>query len=492
MPAPESKKSEPSKPIALTPRQAASAGDRGAAATAPAAPANPAAINEQIMSALAQVLTGQGVAPAAPARDDRGLISREDKRFRRAGSASRTDEPVEKRDAPVEQPCPPSGETPAAGAPEIEASEPSFAAAAEECAVGEPLQPSLRRTRGDRSDPMAIRPPAPSLGMVWRRLPGWQRAGILSLLGALLTFLGFVLGRSNAPALPKPESGPPRASGDSTSARRASRLAEANEIKLIDDAMVAQTGGDFGKAETLLKQLLNQAPDVAGAQTALALLSIQKGDFLTAEFHLKAGLDAGEEPGRLYALRGMLHARLNRPRRANEAFELATRSAPHQFKNYFLWAEFLRRIGNNQEALIRLDQAIARVHEQADEEAMQFKRRLTLIAMGRGNELEAEIQRQLAQNPPSGDWLLVALAYEAQKGDYTAAAAHLDRASRTISQDALIDRLRDFYFYQWCYEKELEPYFRPLQKRLTVYRQAEPPVDTTKENDDRPAAPAKP
>jgi len=61
-----------------------------------------------------------------------------------------------------------------------------------------------------------------------------------------------------------------------------------------------------------------------------------------------------------------------------------TRSEPHQFKSFFIWAEYLRRLGKNQQALERFDQAIARVHEQADEDLMQFKRRLTLIAAGRG------------------------------------------------------------------------------------------------------------
>ena len=475
-------KNEPAKPIAPVPRQAAASGDRAAVPAAGGTVA-PTALNQQLMDALAQVLTNQSAVPAPPPRDDRGLMSREEKRFRRAGAVPRADAPAEKLDDPIGEPPNASENTP-------------IELAVVETSASGPVESPERRMRVDRHEPVTMRPKAPSIRTVWRNLPGWQQGAILAVLGALLAFAGFVVGRAGESA-PTPggsrlDAGPARPNVEGATARVVPRMAEANEIKLIDEAMIAQTNGDFPKAGKLLRQLWQQAPDVTGTQTALALLSIQRGDFVTAEYHIGAGIDAGEDAGRLYGLRGMLLTRLNRPRRANEAFELSTRAAPHQFRNFFLWAEFLRRVGNNQQALTRLDQAIARVHEQSDEEAMQFKRRLTLIALGRGNELAAEIQHQLALNPPSGDWLLVALAFEAQKGDFTAAAVHLERASRLMSTEALIERLRDFYFYQWCYEKELEPYFHPLQKRLTVYRQAEPPVEASKENEDRPLPGAPP
>jgi Tfp pilus assembly protein PilF len=491
--APEPEKTEAAKPIALTPRQPAGSGDRAPAS--PPVPADAAAINQQLMSALAQALTGQ-TPPAAPAaKDDRGLISREDKRFRRAGAAGRSDGPGEETPFPAPSAPDAAAPTPEAGvvlAPTEAATEPGL-----EASKTVLPESSARRPRFNRdTTPAVLRPSAPRLRTIWRQMPNAQRGAILAVLGMLLAFLGFMLGRATAPSIvptvPESRATPAATAAGSAPVPLSSRLAEPHEIKLIDDAMVAQTNGDFLTAEKLLQQLLQQAPDIAGNQTALALLSLQKGDLVNADYYIRLGLDAGEDPGRLYGLRGMIQMRLNHPRRADEAFQMATRAAPHQFKGFFLWAEFLRRVGKNQQALERFDQAIARVHEQADEDLMQFKKRLTLIAAGRGSELDAELQQQLAINPPSGDWLLIAMAKAAQKDDFATAAKYLETASRTMNPAALVDRLQDFFLYQWCYEKELEPYFRPLQKRLSAARRTEPVATAAKAGEDDPVAGAPP
>src|SRR5262249_37607610 len=117
-----------------------------------------------------------------------------------------------------------------------------------------------------------------------------------------------------------------------------------------------------------------------------------------------------------------------------------------------------------------------------------FKRRLTLIAAGRGGELDAEIQLQLAQSPPSGDWLLLAMATAAQKDDFKTAAKYLERASQIMSQDALAERVRDFYLYQWCFEKEMERFSRPWQPRLSKRGSNEPPAAAAKPGEDGPAS----
>ncbi len=487
-PAPEPEKPEGAKPIAPTPRQSAASGDRTAPATPP--PPDATAINQQLMSVLAQALGGQPPAAAPPVKDDRGLISREDKRFRRAGVTGRPDGPTEgKPDAVTDKPAEPMENAPKSTTAES-VTERSGAVSAE------PVEPPGRRTRftRDTPTPAVLQPKAPPLRTIWRLMPAGQKGAILVLLGALLAFLGFMLGRATGPTgSPTPTaSGPaatPAASRVAT-ATAAWRLAQPEEIKLIDDAVVAQTNGDFLTADKLLQQLNRQAPDIAGNQTALVLLNLQKGDFVNADFYIKRGIDAGEDAGRLYGLRGMIELRLSHPRRANEAFEMATRSAPHDFKNFFLWAEFLRRIGKTQQALDRFDQALARVHEQADDDVMLFKRRLTLIAAGRGKELEPELQKQLSVNPPAGDWLLLAMAEAAQRDDFKSAAKYLERASQLMSQAALVDRLRDFYLYQWCYEKELAPFFQPLQKSLSAARRTEPVVIEGKPNEDEPAGAA--
>jgi hypothetical protein len=489
-PAPEPEKPEGAKPIAPTPRQSAASGDRMAPAATP--PPDATAINQHLMSVLAQALGGQASAAAPVAKDDRGLISREEKRFRRAGGTGRPDGPADgKPDAATDKPV-----EPIEGVPKSSTAEPVTEKSG--AVSAEPVESTGRRPRftRDTPTPAVLQPKAPPLRTIWRQMPGGQKSAILVVLGALVAFLGFMLGRATGPtgtptsAASGPASTP--AASRVPSATSTWRLAQPEEIKLIDDALVAQTKGDYLTADKLLQQLSRQAPDLAGNQTALALLNLQKGDLINADFYIKRGIDAGEDAGRLYGLRGMIEMRLSHPRRANEAFEMAARSAPQDFKSFFLWAEYLRRIGKTQQALDRFDQAIARVHEQADEDVMQFKRRLTLIAGGRGKELEPEMQMQLSLNPPAGDWLLLAMAEAAQRDDFKTAAKYLERASQLMSQAALVDRLRDFYLYQWCYEKELAPFFQPLQKSLSTARSTEPVMVEGKSDEDEPAGAAPP
>ena len=486
-PAPEPGKSEPVKPIAVTPRQSSGSADRVTPQSA--VPVTPAAINEQLMSALAQVLTAQGAAAAAPVRDERGLMSREEKRFRRGGPGARSDATPEKSDsaiadAPKISPIVEPEKRPTTAPLEIPPPQ-----EAKKLDPVEPVEPAERRLRQERDDPSVLRPTAPKFGPIWRRIPPGQRSAILGVLGVIVALIGFALGRTTSPTpLPGiaqngPQTIPTVVEGQATHVTP--RMAEPAEIALIDEAMIAQTNGDFAQADKLLRQLLASAPDLNGTQTALVLLNLQKGDAAEAQMHIWRGMDAGEDAGRLYGLRGAILAQLGRPRLALESFEMATRATPHQFKPFFLLAEMLRRGGKNQQALDRFDQALARVHEQADEDAMLFKRRLTLIASGRGDELAAEIKQQLAQEPPAGDWLLLAMALDAQKGDFKAAAVPLDRASKLMNTDWMVDRLRDFFLYQWAYEKELEPYFRPLQKRLAALRQKEPPPQDGKDAGER-------
>ena len=171
---------------------------------------------------------------------------------------------------------------------------------------------------------------------------------------------------------------------------------------------------------------------------------------------------------RLHVLRGLIQARNNQQTRSNESFDLATRSAPFEFKTFMIWADVLRRFGSNQKALERLDQALLRTHEPNEDDTLQLKRRLTLIALDRGSEFEGELTRQLGQTPVSGDWSLVAMASAAQKGDFKSAAEFLEKAKGQLSVGAFSDRLKDPLLMQWCYEKELAPYFAPLFRRATA------------------------
>lgn len=338
--------------------------------------------------------------------------------------------------------------------------------------------------------PTGPRADAPSLKTVWRRLPAGRRQAILTFGGVLVLALGFSLGRASAPdsyssgpSLPgeKPQQAP---LADAPTIEPA-RLAEPAELKKVDEISVLQSSGNFAKAEELLTQFAKDAPGVKGTQLNLALLNLQRAQMAQADFHISLGLTQGEDPGRLHALRALVRARTGRPKLANESFELAQRAAPYEWKYFFLHAEALRRFGKLQQALERYDQALSRVHEQSEDELMNYKRRLTLVALGRGDELDAEIKKQLAEAIPNLDWLMIAFAREAQRNEFAAAAVPLKRASETASRDLLAEKLRDFYLYQFCYEKELEPYFRPIMSQLKPAAAEAAPVPET----DKPEAP---
>ncbi|MBS0661196.1 MAG: hypothetical protein JSR82_23505 [Verrucomicrobia bacterium] len=555
------------KRIAVAPRQNAASGDREAPPAA--APVDPSSLGQQIAVALMQVLGGSGAAaPATPPANERNLIAREEKRFRR-GAQGEEGEPegpmappaklVEKRsrqrgDAPAsaeaegeakpsspaaptakastagessataeaksgakeESSTPNAPSTAAAASPaekreptgkseKTEKSEPTekseTSAGEDETAPARPARPAPERSELEQAEldnergyfdrgSTAPRADAPSMKTVWRRLPPGQRQAILTGGGLLVLGLGFFLGRltapegySGAPTLPgdKPQQAP---LADAPTIEPL-RLAEPAELKRIDEAAILQSAGNFAKAEEMLLQLAKDAPGVKGTQLTLALLNLQRGQMAQADYHISLGLSQGEEPGRLHGLRALVRARTGRPKLANESFELAQRAAPYEWKYFFLHGEALRRFGKLQQALDKYDQALARVHEQSEDEMMLYKRRLTLVALGRGEELDAEIRKQLEAPIPNIDWLMIALAREAQRGDFVAAAKPLKRASETASRDLLSEKLRDFYLYQFCYEKELEPYFRPIMAQLRSAAEAAPVTESEK-----PDAPA--
>lgn len=540
------------KRIALAPRQNAASGDRDPQAPA-APPVDPASLGQQIAAALLQVLGGSATkAPAPTPASERGLIAREEKRFRRgaAGEEEAEAEPpqlappvklVEKRsrrgqEPAVEKPAakaePPSRDDKSEKSEKSEKSdksdEPVKAVAAEKAAEpekaatgkveeeakepvaeikAEPLpkqaetaEPVSARSEVEQAEfdnergyfergPTGPRAEAPPLRVIWRRIPLWRRQAIIAAGLVLVLGFGFLAGRFTAPEVysappPVPGEKPQQAPLADAPKAIVARLAEPAEIKLIDDAAAAQSAGNFAKAEEILNRLAKDAPDVKGVQLTLALLNLQRGEMAQADYHISLGLSTGEDAGRLHGLRALVRARTGRPKLANESFELAQRGAPFEWKYFFLHAEALRRFGKLQQALEKYDQALSRVHEQGEDELMQFKRRLTLVAIGRGAELDADIRKQLAVPLPHIDWLMIAVAREAQQGNFAAAAVPLKRASETTSRELLAEKLRDFYMYQFCYEKELEPYYRPIMAQLRPVAAEAPPV-----TEDKPEAP---
>lgn len=501
------------KRIAVAPRQMAASGDREPQAPAPAM--DPASLGQQIAAALLQVLGGNAAAqpPAAPTSPG-GLIAREEKRFRRGANEEEggADAPAEPQLAPPVKLVEKRSRSARKEAEAKEKRDKEDKRAPEENKTGEEAETSVAAAEGDakRSEleqaefdaergyfergPTARRAEAPPLRVLWKRIPPGRRQAIVSGTILLILAAGFLLGRLTAP---EGYSSPALAPGEKPAQAPladapqvpVSRLAEPEEIRKIDEISIAQSSGNFSKAEELLLQFMKQSPDVKGVQLTLALLNLQRNEMAKADYHISLGLTQGEDPGRLHGLRALIRARTQRPKLANESFVLAQRGAPFDWKNFFLHAEYLRRGGKSQEALEKIDQALARVHEQSEEDLMQFKRRLVLIALGRGAELDADIQKQLAVPIPNLDWLLTAFAREASQGNFAAATVPLKRATETASQDLLAEKLRDFYLFQYCYEKELEPYFRPLMAKARPVGEA-PVAPENERPDAAPQGPA--
>ncbi len=454
-------RADPAQRIALAPRQTPASADR----TPPrpsSAGGDPSELSQQLATVLLQAL-GNQAAGSPEATVERSLIAREEKRFRPASADAA------------------ASIASAAGEPELAAPVKLIertrrrgdeARAAESSAPGELQQAGLDAERGLFGRPdRAPRAPVPPIRVVWRQLSPNARSAILAAFVVLTAALAFGLGWATAPEGRNPPpaaavAGPPGSAPARPADGATAYLADRATLDLVDEAALAQTSLNFPRAELLLLQLAQERPDLRGTQTTLAYLKTQLGNFQAAEYHISLGMAAGDDPGRLYSLRALLLARQNRSGRANDAFELATRAAPYEWRYHFLWAEYLRRTGKFQQALDELDRGIARIHEPADEELMQFKRRLTLVALDRGAELDAEISRRSWGPLPDPDWLLVGMAREGQRGSFGEAARYLRRAIELTGGSALAERLSDFFLYQWCFEKELEPLFRPLQPSL--------------------------
>lgn len=467
-PAPASDPAGTKKKVSLAPRQGATMGEKQAAQQSAPPPAP--AVDHALLAALSQALGAQAIPPPAapaPTAAERTLIAREEKRFRRAATT-----PVGEAPPPAVEPTPVPASTPAP------ATKP--AAAADELPVAKPLaetspEGELEEARKDAERGVHLKSkevpaaPIPSTGQLWRRLPRERRALFVTIAVALIACVGtFFLGRATAPASPAgAAAGPagPAATGGASPVTRAARLAEPAEVARVDAALQAMTVNDLPRAEAALLQIQKDFPEVPGTLLTLALLEMQRGNNPKSDHYISLGLSLGEPAGPYYELRSSLASRTNQRARAEEALQQAVRADPYSWKYLYRYAEFLRRFGRNEAALEKLDLAIARVHEQAEEDMMQFKRALILIALGRGAEIDAELARRSAENPPAGEWLLVGLAREAARGNMQAAAGWLQRAIKQQPAAWLSEQLRDFYLNQWCYEKELAALYRPFLLR---------------------------
>ena len=390
-------------------------------------------------------MRSQGGAESAPApANARTLIPKEKKKFQRRDAEGKTDAPV--------LPVPDAPETPEEAAP---VDEEPFAPVADGATAVltqappaqnplpslEPLKPRQRRQQGSP------------------KRASWS--GLLTQLGFLVLLAGsFVVGRISVPKV-TPATVAPAApvvvNNDGTVTTKL--LSDANAA-LIDQAMAAEQSGDFRKAEDLLSKVKESGEHVNGLSLQLAQLAVYEKDFNRALPLLNKSLSEGENLGEVYNLRATLSNRgaLVRGGGMND-YETATKLDPFESRNFYYWGEALRRTGKDQAALVRLREALDRLREPALESLYRLKIRLALIEAGQENEFAENLAKQMVSPNPEMDWLITAAALEMHRGNYAAAAEDLDRASRRGDAESFALRLRDYFLYQFKFEKELMRFY---------------------------------
>ena len=387
-------------------------------------------------------------ASAVPAQ--RGTLPKEKKKFQRADTEAKADspaapapaapEPSPKEASVTEAPPQPDASVPIAAvlSSKSKAAEPSTAGS------GAVTEASTNRVR---------RQQVPQKRNTWLGL--LTQLGILVLLGSSFLVGRYSVTKASAPRLAP--AAPEVVNGDG---KVTTKLLSDTNATLIDQAMAAEQNNDFKTAADLLGKVKASGEHVPGLTYQLAQLAVFQADYTKALPLLNEALAEGESLGDSYNMRATLSSRsgLVRGTGMND-YETATKVDPFGARNFFYWGEALRRAGKDQAALVRLKQAIDRLREPELESIYRLKIRLAQIEAGQEKDFADELARQLALPNPEMDWLVTAAAQEMHEGKFAAAAGYLDRAAQRGDGETFAARLRDYYLFQFKYEKELARFY---------------------------------
>lgn len=432
-PASEQKPAEPVKPagpdpVAPLPRAARPG-------TPEAAPGGQ--ISLQDLMALARTLSASGV-DVEDAEGVRGTISREQRKFSRAGRAESPAKPVEAE----------TGNDPAEDdrltLPATDA-EASVSGAPRESAL-----PAMTARTRRRASSSSSRGP-----------------GLLVPAAIVLTLAGFIAAVWFVARLarPAPETRAVVASSVSQpEAHAPARALTARANELADKIADAALNDDPTKALALCVLARSEGTMIYGLAYQEARFATAIADYPAAAISINRSLDANEEVSECYLLRAGRLARTGKLEGVLRDYEAAAAAAPFESKPFFFWGESLRRLGRPQAALVRLGEAVARATDADMADFYRFKQRLALVEMDRAAEFADELKAKLALPAAPPDWVLTAAAVELRKGDFPAAGRFLDRAAASLSAEQLESRLRDYFFFGFARESTLARFFGPLLK----------------------------
>ena len=115
----------------------------------------------------------------------------------------------------------------------------------------------------------------------------------------------------------------------------------------------------------------------------------------------------------------------------------------------------MRRHGNSAAAIAQFQQALRCRPNSADTELILFKIGLTKLEANTDLIFKTELHDRLAQEPVSGDTLLLAAADAISRNDFAEAADDLRRAALILPPRVFQSRARDYIFQQQATQPEI-------------------------------------
>jgi len=218
------------------------------------------------------------------------------------------------------------------------------------------------------------------------------------------------------------------------------------ELKVADLALEATQHGDLVRASGILAGAQKQGVTLPGLNYQAALLALNEGRLEAADDFLRRSIAANESVPDCWYLRANTMFCTTGPAQAAEAFQAAIRAAPFSPRYYFFRAECLRRNGNVVAAVDAFQQALRRRPNSADTELILFKIGLTKIETNTDLVFKTELHDRLAQEPVSGDTLLLSAADAISRSEFAEAADFLKRAALVLPPRVCQSRVRDYMF----------------------------------------------
>ncbi len=231
----------------------------------------------------------------------------------------------------------------------------------------------------------------------------------------------------------------------------------------LDRALTAERDGDLTVARRIADELLKSMKPNAVLDAYSATIDTRLGRLNDVEAALSRKLGPNLPPdtaAALYAAQAFNYTRRREFERASDCFREVAKVRPFDATNLLLWGEAQRRQGQLTDALDRFQQALLRLPVEApnaapEREYVAFKRRLSLVELGRDAEFKAELDQRLNDPAPSGYWLLTGAAVALQKKDMPTAVDLLKKAQGAVAPTQFTALMEDYFFRAFAYQPEM-------------------------------------